>query len=123
MLIAYLIYKNQKATDIPEIISVKDLPFNYNALTIPPFGIFIKQDHVNNRNLIAHELMHWQQYRQMGLVNYHATYLSELMKYGYDQMPMEIMARFNEREYCKNNYTDCVRKGISNTVLNQNFRS
>ena len=34
----------------------------------------------------------------------------------------EIEARENESEYCKLNYTECVRTGESVTAYNPNFR-
>lgn len=45
-----------------------------------------------------------------------------MKQFGYDKMPMEIEARKNESDYCKNNYTECVRNGTAKTVYNPNFR-
>ena len=46
-----------------------------------------------------------------------------MKQYGYDKMPMEKEARKNETEYCKENYTGCVRTGQAQTVFNPNFRT
>ena len=46
-----------------------------------------------------------------------------MKQFGYDKMPMEMEARANESDYCKENYTECVRNGKSNTVNNPNFRA
>jgi hypothetical protein len=104
-------------------IKIRDrLPGNYNAMTIPPFGIYILKSEVGNRELIRHELIHWYQYKKMGLLAYYGRYFSEMKCYGYDGMPMEVEARACECEHCKTNYTDCVRKGIARTVFNPMFR-
>ena len=94
----------------------------YNAITIPPFGIFIKKEHRDNENLLNHEIMHWEQFRKLGLIKFYSNYIEEFKKLGYDDMPMEIEARFNESPYCKLNYTECVRKGFAKTICDENFR-
>lgn len=108
------LYRTKKA----KIYYVKKLPYNYNAICIPPFGIFIKSDQASNRNLIIHELIHWEQYRKIGLLNY--IYYNLVSNY--DNNILEIEARFNENEFCKKNYTFCVRNGLAKTVYNKNFR-
>ena len=106
----------------PGKVYVRKMAGNYNARTVPPFGIFISEAQKNNTALIAHEQRHWQQYQNMGLFNYYNTYAKQMKQYGYDAMPMEKDVRTNETEYCKQNYTDCVRKGLANTVSNPKFR-
>lgn len=121
---ALVIIKNEIAIkQAPKLILVGFLPYNYHAMTIPPFGIFIRKDQAQNQNLIDHEMVHWQQYQQMGLVAYHARYLKELLTYGYDSMPMEVKARFVENDFCKTHYTDCVRTGQAKTINDNLFRS
>jgi len=123
LLVAWLAMKNYRAlTAPPTIIGVRYLPGNYNAITIPPFGIYVLNEHLENSNLINHELVHWQQYKAMGMLKYYATYLKEFFQYGYDAMPMELQARFNESELCRANYSECVRNGTAKTVTNKNFR-
>lgn len=106
----------------PPIFYVDKIPFNYNGLTIPPFGIFIKKGLPNNENLVLHEMTHWQQFQRNGLLLFLVKYLLYNAKYGYDQNPFEIEARFMESDFCQSNYTYCVRNGLSVTVENQNFR-
>lgn len=96
---------------------------NYSARTIPPFGIYIKESEKDNQALIDHELIHWKQYQDGGLLNYYLTYASQMKQYGYDKMPMEQEARTNESDYCKENYTECVKDGQAKTVYNPNFRA
>ena len=121
--VGFAIYNNiQKKLQIPPIRIRKSLNKNYNARTIPPFGIYVKESEKDNYALIAHEIEHWKQYQSMGLFNYYLTYISELKKHGYDNMPMEQEARKNESDYCKDNYTECVRNGLAETVYNPDFR-
>ena len=100
----------------------RSLSGNYNARTIPPFGVYIKESQRNNKELLEHEIVHWNQYRTMGLIKFYSTYYKQLKEHGYDQMPMEKEARGNESEYCHNNYTECVRSGLANTISNPLFR-
>lgn len=96
---------------------------HYNARCIPPFGIFIDKNQRGNKALLDHELIHWSQFKRLGLMGYYLRYLSEYYRYGYDNMPMEVEARYMESAYCKTNYTSCVRSGCSKTVFNSRFRS
>lgn len=118
-----LIIKNKKAKrNDPNIFFKKSLLKNYNARTVPPFGIWILKSEKNNEELLKHEWIHWKYYQQNGLLNYYFNYMFQKAKYGYDNMPMEVEAR-NESDYCKYNYTKCVRTGQSNTIYNPEFRS
>lgn len=65
----------------------------YNAITLPPLGIWATTNHVNNHRLYQHECVHWQQAQRMGLVKYYATYCWYHLRYGYEHNPMEIEAR------------------------------
>lgn len=93
-------------------------------MTIPPFGIFISENEKDNEKLIAHEKIHWEQYKKTGAILFSLKYLYQKMRYGYDKMPMEIEARkkLNESDFCQENYTQCVRNGQSVTVQNTLFR-
>lgn len=107
----------------PPRIFVKDnISGGFNAKTVPPIGIFISKSQMHNSNLIAHEKVHWKQYQELGLLGFYSKYLTEFVQYGYDNMPMEKQAREIESDYCKVNYTECVKKGIAKTVSNPNFR-
>lgn len=106
----------------PPIFYREKLPGNYNAQTIPPFGIFILESQKENKALLDHELIHWRQYQEKGLIPFYNSYFAQLKRYGYDLAPMEIEARANETDFCKTNYTECVRNGQAKTVFNPNFR-
>ena len=122
LVIVFYNYYQRNRSDVP-VFYKKKLIRNYNARTVPPFGIFIKDSEKGNKDLLNHELVHWEQYRELGLLKYYGGYLTQMGKYGYDKMPMEIEARGNESEYCKKNYTECVRSGVAKTIHNPKFRS
>lgn len=120
--LAFVLYnEKQKSNDKPKVYLRKKMFNNYNARTIPPFGIYILESQKDNKALLEHEMIHWRQYQEKGLIKFYLDYSNQLSQYGYDKMPMEIEARFNESDFCKQNYTHCVRNGISNTIFNPNF--
>tara|TARA_Y100000034_G_scaffold132178_1_gene194545 strand:- start:638 stop:1045 length:408 start_codon:yes stop_codon:yes gene_type:complete len=108
----------------PKIIVKDRVPFNYNALALPPFSIQIQAEDQDNEMLKKHELVHWEQYRKTGATLYYFKYGLQKMIFGYDKMPMEIEARkiSGEKPECVTDYTACVRDGRANTVTDVNFR-
>jgi SET domain len=107
----------------PRIVYVENRK-NINASTVPPFGIYINKEQIDNELLLKHELVHWEQYKRTGAIIFFIRYIVEAMVYGYDSMPLEIEARkkCGESQYCIENYTECVRTGQAKTVSNPNFR-
>jgi len=122
LLVAHLILRQLRKQQ-PTINYVDRVPLNFNAVTVPPIGIYINKNQQANAALLKHELVHWQQYQRMGLLNYYLQYAKGHLVNGYDLNPMEIEARANESDYCKANYTSCVRNGTANTVQLKTFRS
>ena len=120
--IAAILYNAYKIKRPPTFFIVQKLPRGHNAMTVPPFGIWITQDGTRNRALLEHELIHWQQYQQRGLFGFYFDYFRELRKHGYDNMPMEVEARIHEPEHVKRDYTNAVREGRAVTVYNPEFR-
>lgn len=121
--VAYLAYKSVKARRTPPpIFYKKRLWGNYNGYNIPPFGIWIKESEKENKALLTHELVHWRQYQERGLLPFFVEYGYHALTKGYDKNPMEIEARSNETPYCQQNYTECVRTGQAKTVHNPSFR-
>jgi hypothetical protein len=94
----------------PKIYYVTWLIPPFRAMTIPPFGIFIKKIHKGNEQILKHDLVHWKQYKRMGLVLYYVRYFFQLIFIGYDTMPMEMEARYEESEETKWNYRDRYHK-------------
>lgn len=111
----------QRSKELPAVILVDHLPGGYNAMTVPPIGIFLKRSQVNNTQLFDHEMIHWQQYRDRGTVLFYVDYMLGLLA-GYDEHPMEIEARFNENDFARYNYTYAVRNGLANTLYDPTFR-
>lgn len=114
-----IIQRNRKAAPV---YYVNWLPFNFNGLSLPPFGIFIRKEQQHNEALKLHELVHWKQYKRYGLFLFLLKFVYHQAKDGYDKNPLEIEARFNESDFCKANYTHCVRNGLAKTVSNPDFR-
>ena len=65
----------------------------FAGVALAPWGIYILAEHLTNETLIRHEQVHWQQYKRMGVVKYYATYLYQVLRYGYRNAPMEREAR------------------------------
>lgn len=62
---------------------------NTRGLTLQ-YGIFIKNDCWNNRELIIHELVHTSQYERLGgIQQFLNQYLTECIQFGYPQAPLE----------------------------------
>lgn len=55
-------------------------------------GIFVRRQYAQDAAIIEHELVHWRQYRAMGLANFYAYYLSSYLIDGYANMEMEHTA-------------------------------
>jgi len=89
----------------PKIYYVRWVLPPYRAMTIPPFGIFIKKRYKNDKRILNHEIIHWEQYQKLGLLTFYFRYFKQFIKYGYDKMPMEIEARYEEDEYTKKHYS------------------
>jgi hypothetical protein len=69
----------------------------YAGITLPPFGIYILKERIDEELLRKHELVHWEQYKRMGIIKFYATYLYYNIKYGYWNNPMEVEAREKSR--------------------------
>lgn len=116
------IYSMKRRKEKPDLIVRDSLPFGFNAMTVPPVGVFVARCQLNNKELLSHELVHWEQYSRMGLIPFYLGYVIQLAKFGYDKSPMEREARRNENKYCRENYTEAVRSGAAKTVFNPGFR-
>lgn len=65
----------------------------FAGVTLPPFGIYILDERMQDDRLIRHEQAHWRQYERMGAVRFYVTYIWQVLRYGYWNAPMEIEAR------------------------------
>lgn len=82
------------------------LPFNIPgkqmASSIPPLGIFIESKYKSENtkaqcSILKHEMIHWEQYKRMGLLSFHYNYLKCYLNSGRINNWMEEEAR----EPCK----------------------
>lgn len=105
----------------PKVYYVDWLPGNYNGFATP-FGLIITKKNKGSRVLYNHELVHYYQQKRGGLFFY-IDYLMEHITKGYDGNKYEIEARFEESDFCKKNYTHCVRNGLAKSAHNKNFRT
>ena len=71
--------------------------FGYGGICLPPVGIFILTERINEAPLIRHEQCHWQQAQRMGIVRFYLTYAWYTIRYGYRNNPLEVEAREAER--------------------------
>ncbi|WP_051364337.1 hypothetical protein [Flavobacterium limnosediminis] len=120
--LGFALYNESQKKKRPPVYYRKNLTGGYNAKTIPPFGIYILESQKENKALLEHELIHWKQYQEKGLFKFYFDYYNQYNSYGYDNMPMEIEARANEDDFCRTNYTHCVRNGLAKTIFEPNFR-
>lgn len=95
---------------LPRIIYVSRLIPPFRAMTIPPFGIFVKKEFKGDDQILQHDLIHWQQYKRMGLFLFYFRYFFQLLFIGYDTMPMELEARKHDSEHVKWNYRQTYHK-------------
>lgn len=65
----------------------------FAGITLPPFGIFIVSERINDQRLRLHEMAHWHQYQRMGLLGFYLKYFWNTLRHGYWNNPMEIEAR------------------------------
>lgn len=77
----------------PKIFYVKRLPGKFAGVTLPPLGIFIEEGYKNNERIFEHELCHWRQFQEGGILKTYLRYLFLWFKYGYQNHPLEIECR------------------------------
>jgi hypothetical protein len=67
--------------------------FKFTGITLPPWGIYLREDLMGDEELRRHESVHWAQYERMGALTYYVKYLWLSLRYGYRNNPMEVEAR------------------------------
>lgn len=65
----------------------------FHGVALAPWGIYILPAAMHSQRLTRHEQQHWRQWQRMGTVRYYATYLRQIVRYGYRNAPMEVEAR------------------------------
>ncbi len=69
----------------------------FGGVTLPPFGIFILGHRLSEVPLQRHELVHWQQAKDLGALKFYVKYIWLTLRHGYYNNPMEVAARAAER--------------------------
>jgi hypothetical protein len=88
----------QKAAQATQLITPRT-----DGLTVR-YGIFIKEQHFNNRQLLAHEFIHTSQYERFGgFMPFLQQYLMECITIGYPAAPMEQEAIIGAIKICNEN--------------------
>jgi len=65
------------------------------------YGIFIREDYWNNREIVVHELIHTAQYERLGSIQeFFNQYIAEYIKYGFPAAPLEQEAINRTRLIC-----------------------
>ena len=77
--------------------------FGYGGITLPPFGIYILAERLDEEELVRHENVHWSQYERMGALKFYALYLWYNLRYGYHNNPMERHARGEINDFVQMN--------------------
>jgi hypothetical protein len=68
----------------------------FRGITLPPLGIYLLPDSMDDARLRRHEIAHWQQSVEMGVIRFYLVYLYQMVRYGYWDAPMERQARAAE---------------------------
>ncbi len=94
ILLLLLIYSFIKRKGSPKIYLVSGPGGRgFNAITLPPFGIFLDKNRTQPPNVILHESTHWKQYQEQGLLGFYLGYLANSIIHGYSHNPYEVAAR------------------------------
>lgn len=70
----------------------------FAGITLPPFGIYILNERIDDLRLRRHEEEHWRQSRQYGVIGFYVRYLWYTLRHGYRNNPLEVQARKAENE-------------------------
>ena len=65
----------------------------YSGICLPPLGIFILPERLDDPALLRHEQCHWRQAERMGVARWGVTYIWYTLRYGYRDNPLEREAR------------------------------
>jgi hypothetical protein len=68
----------------------------HRGITLPPLGIYILGEWMQDARLRRHEAEHWRQARELGTLRFYAVYLYQLIRFGYWDAPLEVAARAAE---------------------------
>ena len=71
----------------------------WNGITLAPIGVFVKPEAADNKVVMNHERIHWEQQKKLGLFKFYTRYLYEAALKGYRNISFEIEAYDHERDF------------------------
>ena len=69
------------------------------AITIGPIGVFIKPEDAENKVVLNHERIHWEQQKKYLYIGFYIKYLYEAATKGYDNISFEEEAYEHEKDF------------------------
>lgn len=87
---------------LPKIYTVRWFPGSAKAFVLPPLGIVCKGGSRIDKALMAHELGHWEQYQEWGLIKFYCTIFVQYVHYGRFNAPVEADATIRGLKYLGN---------------------
>lgn len=90
-IVAYIYWLDKKnKNEVPKVKYVDSLPQQQRrGMCIPPFGIYIRKEYMDEPKILEHELCHWKQYQDKGFWGFYLEYAFQAMEKGYKNMNME----------------------------------
>jgi len=88
-IVLVIIYLNRRSLKSDPKFIKMNLPGDRKAVTMPPFGVYIEPEHKDDEMVIKHEMCHWQQYQDRGLVDFYRDYFRMKANNDYENNPME----------------------------------
>jgi hypothetical protein len=65
----------------------------FRAITLPPWGIYMLPESLDDLGLREHEMVHWRQAQRWGVLRFYCLYMWYQIRHGYEHNPFEIEAR------------------------------
>jgi hypothetical protein len=70
----------------------------FTAITVAPFGIWVRPDKINDKVTIKHESIHWKQQKRYWYIGFYFIYFFEWIFKGYDNISFEKEAYEHEND-------------------------
>ena len=71
----------------------------WSAITVAPIGIFINPERVNDKVVLNHERIHWEQQKKYGYIGFYLKYLYEAATKGYRNISFDEEAYEHESDF------------------------
>ena len=114
------IYSAYRRNGKPSLFVRDWLPFGKAAMTLPPWGIVVRDSDKCNVRLLQGQIVNWKKFQDAGLLGYFVAWLKGETVDG-NVYPVVDSVRFKSREdfYSDGNYTDyLVQEGFITEMAN-----